>query len=291
MYAATAAFGAFPPSRLQHSVTGIGHKLPRNWVGRRLSAWLRSLAQSTAAGPVDMEVLGVRMRLHLDNNACERRLLVTPQFFDPNDLAILASHVTPGFCFIDLGANVGLYSLMAARLAGPDARILAVEPHPIAARRLRANIALNGFDIAVAQTAVADYDGLLDLAVDSNNIGATTVRAGRRVRGRRQRITVPTCTLHRLVEQHGFQRLDALKLDIEGAEDRALLPFLKMAPRRLWPRLILLEPHAAERHHLLAALEAYGWRLVSNRQTDNWVLEHAQEVCPRHGPTRPAAAG
>ena len=81
-----AAFGTFPVTRLQHCVTGLGRTLPRNRVGRRLSGWLRALAQGTAAGPVDMEVLGVRMRLYLDNNASERRLLVTPHFFDPNDL-------------------------------------------------------------------------------------------------------------------------------------------------------------------------------------------------------------
>ena len=269
-----AAFGTFPVTRLQHCVTGLGRTLPRNRVGRRLSGWLRALAQGTAAGPVDMEVLGVRMRLYLDNNASERRLLVTPHFFDPNDLEILASKITPGYAFVDLGANVGIYSLFVARVAGPDAKILAVEPHPVAARRLRDNIVLNGFHISVAEMAVAERDGLLELAVDSNNIGATTVRAGRRVRGRREQITVPACTLHRLVAEHGFQRIDALKLDIEGAEGHALRPFLATAPQTLWPRLILLELHAASgKCDLMTELEALGWRRVSDRRTDNCVLQ------------------
>ena len=269
-----ASFGTFPVTRLQHYVTGLGRTLPRNRVGKRISGWLRSLAQGTAAGPVDMEVLGVRMRLYLDNNASERRLLVTPHFFDPNDLEILASHITPGYAFVDLGANVGIYSLFVARLAGPDAKILAVEPHPVAVQRLRDNIALNGFRISVAEMAVAERDGLLELAVDSNNIGATTVRGGRRVRGRREQITVPSCTLHRLVAEHGFQRIDALKLEIEGAEGRALRPFLKTAPRTLWPRLISLESHVASGEcDLMTELEALGWRRISHRRTDNYVLQ------------------
>lgn len=278
MHSAPAAFGTFPPSRLQHGITRVGRKLPHNWVGKRLSGWLRALAQRSASGPIDTMVLGVRMRLHLDNNASERRLFVTPQFFDPLDLEILGSHVTSDFSFIDLGANVGTYSLFVARLAGPGAKILAVEPHPVAAQRLRDNIVLNGFslNISVVQTAIAERDGLLDLAVDSNNIGATTIRAGRRVRGRRTQITVPTRTLHQLVEQQGFGRIDALKLDIEGAEDRALRPFLATAPRSLWPRLILLEPHTAGGEcDLLAELEALGWRRICGRKTDNCLLQRS----------------
>jgi FkbM family methyltransferase len=214
------------------------------------------------------------MRLHLENNSCERRLLVSPQFCDPHDLEILRSQVTPDFSFIDLGANVGLYSLTAARRAGLGAKILAVEPHPVSAKRLLTNIALNGFNIDVAQTAIADYDGVLELAVDSNNIGASTVRTGRRVRGHRETIIVPVCTLHRLVERHGFQRIDAMKIDIEGAEERALLSFLATAPRNLWPYLILLEPHPiADKYRLLGTLEAHGWRLVKNRKTDHCVVQ------------------
>lgn len=273
MQAPAAAFGAFPPSRLQHSVTRLGRALPRNWIGRRLAAWLRSLARESGDGPVDIEVLGVRMRLYLHNNASERRLLVTPHFFDPSDLAILQSHITRDFSFIDLGANVGLYSLFVASLSGPGARILAVEPHPVAVRRLRANIALNGFSVEVSQTAVADCGGVLELAADSNNIGATTVRTDRPVKGRRQRIKVASCTLHELVERYGFQRVDALKVDIEGAEARALIPFLATAPENLWPRLILLEEHeTTEQIDLAAALEAHGWLRISDRKTDNHVF-------------------
>lgn len=274
MSSGPAAFGTFPVTRAQQCLSSIGRRLPRNRVGKRVSGWLRALAQGTATGPVDMVVLGVRMRLYLNNNACERRLLVTPHFFDPHDLEILASHIGADFSFIDLGANVGLYSLFVARWAGAGAKILAVEPHPIAVQRLRDNIALNDFNISVAPTAVAERDGVLELAVDSNNIGATTVRSGRRVRGRREQITVPACTLHQLVDEHGFRRIDALKVDIEGAEGHALSPFLATAPPNLWPRLILLELHIAPAQcRLLSELESLGWRPISNRRTDNCVLQ------------------
>ena len=49
-----------------------------------------------------------------------------------------------------------------------------------------------------------------------------------------------------LVQEHGFERIDALKIDIEGAEDLALLPFFEQAARALWPRLVFIENNIGE---------------------------------------------
>ena len=268
------SFGAFPPNHVQRLIIRVGRRLPNNWIGKRLAAWSRSFAKRVATGPVDVEVLGVRMRLHLNNNASERRLFVTPQLFDPNDLATLASKISSDFSFVDLGANVGTYALQVARLAGSTAKILAVEPHPIAAQRLRVNVALNGYNIEVAQAAVADYDGWLELAVDTNNIGSSTVRVGQSVRDSSERTMVRACTLHRLVQLHNFRRIDAMKVDIEGAEYRTVLPFLATAPRNLQPNLIFLSPHIpSEKGRILSELAALGWRLISGRKMDRCVLQ------------------
>lgn len=234
-------FGTYPPTRLQDAVCDIGRRLPPNWFGRRFSGWLRHLLQSTARRPIDMTILGQRMRLHLGDNACERRLMVTPQFFDPEELQILRSQVRPGFQFIDLGANVGTYSIFVGTLAGPGARILAVEPQEALLMRLRENIALNGLDIQVAPFAVGDREGIIEFAVDLNNLGFTSLNTGRKGRGERRLIRLPMRKLLGVVREHGFERIDALKADIEGAEDRALLPFMEEAPRTLWPRLMILE--------------------------------------------------
>jgi hypothetical protein len=59
-------------------------------------------------------------------------------------------------------------------------------------------------------------------------------------------IRLPMRKLLGLVEEHGFERIDALKADIEGAEDLALIPFIEEAPRTLWPKLIILEHSAGE---------------------------------------------
>jgi FkbM family methyltransferase len=261
--AAIEPFGTFPPTRLQAIVRDIGRRLPKNWPGLRFSGWLRSLLQRTARRPIDVTVLGQRMRLHLGDNACERRLMVTPQFFDPVELEILRKAMSSDFHFVDLGANVGAYSIFVGTLAGPGARILAVEPQQALLVRLNENIALNNLDIRVAPVAVGDREGTIEFAVDTNNLGFTSLNTGRKGRGERRVVQLPMRKLLGLVKEHGFERIDALKADIEGAEDLALLPFMEEAPRTLWPRLIILEHSAREwRRNCITFLQDLGYERI-----------------------------
>ncbi len=262
--AAIEPFGTYPPNRLQAAVRDIGQRLPKNWPGLRFSGWLRSLLQRTTHRPIDVTVLGQRMRLHLGDNACERRLMVTPQFFDPMELEILRRVVGSNFHFVDLGANVGTYSIFVGTLAGPDARILAIEPQEALLKRLRANIALNNLDIRVAPVAVGDRDGTIEFAVDTNNLGFTSLHTDRKGRGERRIIKLPIRKLMGLVEEHGFERIDALKADIEGAEDLALLPFMEEAPRALRPKLMILESSPKEwRRDCVGVLRELGYERIA----------------------------
>jgi len=270
-------FGTYPPNRLQDVVRDIGGRLPMNWPGLRFSGWLRALLQATYRRPIDVMVLGQRMRLHLDNNACERRLMVTPQFFDPVELQILRSEVSPGYQFVDLGANVGTYAIFVGTHAGPGARILAVEPQESLLQRLRENIAINDLDIRIAPVAVGDREGTVEFAVDTNNLGFTSLNTDRKGRGERRVVRLPMRKLLGLVQEHGFERIDALKADIEGAEDLALIPFMEEAPRTLWPKLMILENSASEwRRDCVAYLLERGYTRVP-AHSGNVVLRRAAD--------------
>jgi FkbM family methyltransferase len=269
--AAIEPFGTYPPNLLQDAVRNVGRRLPKNWPALRFSGWLRYLLQSTTRKPIDVVVLGHRMRLRLEDNACERRLMVTPQFFDPDELQILRSIMRPDFQFVDLGANVGTYSLFVGRLAGAGSRILAVEPQQSLVWRLQENITLNGLDVKVAPVAVGDREGTIEFAVDTNNLGFTSLHTERRGRGEHKVVQLPMRKLLGLVREHGFERIDALKADIEGAEDLALIPFIEEAPPTLWPRLIILEPNAREwRRDCIAFLRQRGYERVPS--SGNYVV-------------------
>lgn len=134
---------------------------------------LRRLAGSAlAGGPVDIEALGARMRLHPYTNICEKKMLYTPATFDAQELRILGDRLRDGFVFIDIGANIGAYSLFVAGRTGPSARILAIEPQPHIFDRLTRNIDLNAFaTVKAISCAVADKAGEVTLFIDHRNSG------------------------------------------------------------------------------------------------------------------------
>ncbi|HEU4518926.1 MAG TPA: FkbM family methyltransferase [Microvirga sp.] len=256
-------FGTHAPSGFARWAIERTRALPNRWAARRMAHLLRRLAiQSLRGAPVDTEALGARMRLYPYNNICEKKVLFTPQFFDPEELGQLKSAIRDGFTFVDVGANVGAYSLFVAAQAGLGARILAVEPQPDVFDRLAYNIRQNPFGtIKAVACAVADKTGELTLFLDPRNKGESSVK----IVGSSQApmIRVPAVTLLELLTSEGFTRLDALKLDVEGAEDLILDPFFRDAPASLHPALIIIED-GRERWQtdLGRLLAAQGYRLA-----------------------------
>lgn len=259
-------YGLFPAPPLVRATLKLTRRMPQTWAGRRAALALRRCVIWALGGkPVDIEAVGARMRLYPYHNVCEGRLLFTPQFFDTEERAFLAAHLREGFVFVDIGANVGGYCLFVASIAGPRARIVAVEPQPAIFDRLIFNIRQNPFaTIKALDCAIADKAGELTLFIDADNQGETSVRILSSGEGRSLR--VPAKTLQQLLMDEGFEAVDAVKLDVEGAEDIILEPFLRSAPAALWPRFFLIE-NGPERWQidLPRLLEQNGYRLV--RQT------------------------
>jgi FkbM family methyltransferase len=235
-------FGDFAPSGLTRWVIDRTRGLPEGWAGRRLALMLRHLAMKMLKGPpLDLETFGVRMRLYPYKNVCERRLLFTPQYFDADELKILASRIKDGFTFIDVGSNVGWYALFLAREAGPavTTRILAVEPQPEIFDRLIYNIRQNPFGtIKAVDCAVADKTGELTLFLDPLNRGEASLKIVNS--SQTDAIRVPAVTLLDLLGREGLTHVDAIKLDVEGAEDLVLGPFFRDAPVSLYPSVFIV---------------------------------------------------
>jgi FkbM family methyltransferase len=256
-------FGAYAPSGFAKWTLDRTRAFSNRWVFRRIAFMLRRLAvQSLGGEPVDVESLGARMRLYPYNNVCEKRILFTPQFFDPQELALLKSRITPGFTFVDVGANVGGYALFVAAHAGPTARILALEPQPEIFDRLTYNIRQNPFGTVKAiACAVADKTGELTLFLDPRNNGESSVK----IVGPNETdaIRVPAVTLLDLLQAENFTQVDAVKLDVEGAEDLILDPFFRDAPKSLYPKLFLIENGRGQwQIDLPKLLEGKGYRLL-----------------------------
>lgn len=124
------------------------------------------------------------------------------------------------------------------------------------------------------QCAVADEDGEITLFIDKENRGETSVRVVS-ADGGKASLRVPAKTLATIVNEEGYQHIDAIKLDVEGAEDLILEPFFRMAPQALWPRLIIME-HLHQRWtvDLPQLLEDNGYVVVQRtRNNAAWLRE------------------
>ncbi|KMO15763.1 FkbM family methyltransferase [Methylobacterium platani JCM 14648] len=269
-------FGTFAPAGLVRWIVSRTERLPdESWGARRLALLLRRCAIRLLRGrPLDVERYGARMRLHPYNNNCEKKVLFTPQFFDPLERRLLAERVGPDCVFLDIGANIGAYALFVAALAGPGARILAVEPQPDVFDKLAFNIAQNPFGrVKAVACAVADKAGEMTLFVDPRNRGESSLKVVGTNEG--AAIRVPAVPLLDLVRGEGLTRIDAIKLDVEGAEDLILEPFLRQAPPELHPRLLVVEDGTdLWQTDLSALLTRHGYRRIAQTRL-NLIFERA----------------
>ena len=235
-------YGRYAPTGVCAVILRATRRCSAGWLGKRIAFFLRAIGVRSLRGlPVDIESVGAKMRLYPDNNVAEKRLLFTPQYFDSRERALLAERLSGDFVFLDVGASVGGYALFVASRGGPRARILAVEPLPEVFERLVYNIDLNVFaNIKAVSCALADRDGEITLFTNARNRGEASVRVVS-ADARGARLRVPAKSLLSILLEEGYERVDAIKLDIEGAEDLVLDPFFRDAPPALWPRLIIME--------------------------------------------------
>ncbi len=183
--------------------------------------------------------------------------MVTPQFFEPEMIAFLASKITEDYRFVDVGANVGIYSLFVAARA-PKAKILAIEPQEVLCARLAHNSALNDYEIAIERCAVSDYNGRVLMAIDDRNRGASRIDKISLIK-----TFVPCRKLLDVITEHVFEHIDAMKIDIEGHEEPVWRAFLEEAPHSLWPDYLIVEMHDTPKTAaLVAELTSSAWNVI-----------------------------
>ena len=167
--------------------------------------------------------------------------------------------IAPGATVIDIGANVGCFSILAARLAGPQGRVIAVEPDPSNYAQLVRNIALNrATNVTPYRVAMGGSDGsTLLFSSDASSLFSSTAA------GASGRATeVEMLTLDSLMDRAGVARCDYLKVDCEGAEYAMLDALTPGAARRIGQ--VSIEVHVIPGHkpdEIHARLHAHGFVL------------------------------
>ena len=192
-----------------------------------LSRWRQSFGNF-----VDFENSGIKFRLNLDDNVTDGRILTSFNRYDRTELKHLKSSCVGGV-FVDIGANVGFYSLSLAKSV---ARVIAVEPNPTALIRLKYNVSLNDLTDKLTILPVGiGIKGEFNL-VSSGDLGSACIRLDA---SGTQTAKVSIVPLLDILFEQKIEKLHGVKIDIEGMEDRALMPFLKKH-HQIYGRIVLL---------------------------------------------------
>jgi len=194
----------------------------------------------------------------------------------------LASVVRPADVCLDVGANLGFFTLLLSRLAGPRGAVFAFEPVPANAAAIESNARLNRLEnIEILTLALSGVDGRDELLL-ARHIGGAVLRSAGTPPDHVGGMDVETASLDTLVERGRIRPPDVVKIDVEGAE-MDVLRGMQRALRRWAPTLVLEldDETAAACESKVAAcssfLQALGYRtqlLPGSYPDGRWFVRH-----------------
>jgi FkbM family methyltransferase len=269
----TAPFGKHAPGRntlLLRAITKIGvsrGKINR-WIGRK---W-----QNLGYTLVDKTVRGINYRLHITKNTTDSKLLSTSKIYDKTEIQQLShplslSNEGKDKVFVDVGANTGYYSLTMAKL-GYD-RVIAIEPNPLALEILSYNVAINTFGKKITIVPKCISENKQTPFYCSGGLGDASVIAQSH---ETQPIMVDSDSLLNILHEAEISHIDAMTIDIEGYEDRALKPFFDNAPSTLHPNTIVIEVCHEKlwQSNILQILEKHNYTLIKTTRANKIYVRH-----------------
>jgi FkbM family methyltransferase len=139
----------------------------------------------------------------------------------------IESALADGGCFVDAGANIGFYTVLAAKRVGAEGKVIAIEMMPDTAAILRQHVRLNRLDnVEIVEKALSDRDGSQITAhVPEGKYGQASIAGLARGRA----VTVETATLDAVLKD--TPSISLMKMDLEGAEELALKGALQCLAR------------------------------------------------------------
>ena len=191
----------FPPVKRLHQLLEM--------VGDRVSA--------RSARLVEVEAYGFRFAIDSSDRQVSLSLLLHGSY-EPEESTLFEQTVLPGMVVVDAGANIGVYTLLAARAAGPAGRVIAFEPDPHTFEILSENVSRNGLsNVVLVNGALAGEPGTMLLYQVPGHPALASLSSAN-ARNSFERVEVQVTTLDSALADLGIERVDVMKLDTQGAE-------------------------------------------------------------------------
>lgn len=253
----------------------------RCWRVPAAGRFVRSVAYRLAdrlfangTGVRDVVLAGVPLRLDV-GHWTTREYYFANELYEPMTVRHLTSHLGTGGVFVDVGANSGYFTLIAAGLVGSGGRVIAFEPNPAVRRRLEQNVRRNGFDdrVDIAACALSDrnaervplfvptFDGLATLVPEQTHAASALAGA--------PAIDVATRTFDDWLAASSIDTVAMMKIDVEGAEMAVLAGMRTSLASGRVRRVILETAKDSAAHRLLVCLGFRPTHLESIGPVDN----------------------
>ena len=171
--------------------------------------------------------------------AYQAAIIYSVEDCDHDTRLLLESLLNPGMTLIDLGANIGFYSLVGAKRIQTNGKVYAFEPQPLCCKVLRKSVHANGYDglVDVIEKAVSNKTTTCALHLKYQGDGGASLFVNP-LEGMKP-FEVETVTLDDFFENKGWPAVDLIKMDIEGAEQAALEGMKQLASRNPALKLII----------------------------------------------------
>lgn len=172
------------------------------------------------SGIVLVDVQGSKMYIDSRDTTVGASLLKWG-FFEKYETKLFKKSIKRGMVVLDIGANIGYYTLLAARLVGYEGKVFAFEPDPYNYSLLRNNIEANRYNNVIpVQKAISNKSGKIKLFLDKSNLGAHSLSQAN-VPDRGASITVEVISLDEFFKNTDC-KIDVIKMDVQGSEMEVL---------------------------------------------------------------------
>ena len=187
--------------------------LLRPWPLRQLTNWtIRQLL------PTQVEIHGATVVLNPTDPVVSGALRFG--VYEKAETLFFRSTCCDGMTFLDVGANLGYYTALAARAVGPNGRVLAVEPDPDSFGYLEQTIAANAIgNVKAFPVAASDAHAMLPLYISTDNRGDNRLYASDE---ERPQVEVEARPLDALLRENKIETVDLIKIDVQGYEPKVI---------------------------------------------------------------------